>query len=95
MTLFWPILDPLPHVTFGDTGEAPLASCTFFIFQNTSFFSGMKKAQNEKLLFKKDQKMSRDTLADPLSPPCVIWSHSRDLMANKVNHKLTKWIFFC
>jgi len=34
---FWPVLDPLPHVSFGDTGtdSAPLTRCdvTFSIFQ--------------------------------------------------------------
>jgi len=36
---FWPILDPLPHVSFGDTDTDPavMHDVTFLIFQIKAF----------------------------------------------------------
>jgi len=66
MALFWPILDPLSHVLFGDTAPLPppLRVVTFFIFKIQAFSRLYKQLKMGNYCLKKSQKMSCDTLVD-------------------------------
>jgi len=69
VTLFLPILDPLhPNVSFGDIGIDPPPPCDVTFPENWPF-SFEKAAQNTKIWFKILDKISCDTLTNPLSPP--------------------------
>ncbi len=53
--------------------DIPRCDVTFYHFAKYKLFiEYIRTAQMTKLLFKKGQKMSRDTLVDPRPPPCVI-----------------------
>jgi len=56
-------------VSFGDTGKDPHPTsvwCEIFHFPNYNIFLGYKQLKRGNKVFWKGQKMSRDTLADPL-----------------------------
>ncbi len=62
MTLFWPILDPFPLVSFGDTGsDLPPGVMLEFSFYRKQLF----KDFCGEILLKNGQKMKLDILVEP------------------------------
>jgi hypothetical protein len=64
-------IHPFPHVSFGDNSTNPRVS-RYFHFPKYKLFNRVKTAQNRKLYFFKNSKMSHGTLVDPSLPVCYL-----------------------
>ncbi len=74
---------PLLHVSFGDTGV------DIFHFAKHKLFLRYIELKIGNYCFKKEPKMSRDTLVDPL--PWVIWWH---VLRTRIRFKSYRFSFF-